>query len=240
MMSAVVSVGLVSSVGFAPSASAQGNFQAIDGINIYMAVGPASGEPGSQEFTDNMMATMRGLSATPTVFLPSGSHINVADIITYDNNSTGGKLYIGVVISSKTPFTFDDVERSVGDRFGVFTNPIVNISFGPKLYGEDPQGNVLSGSGNNAIMGQVFGLFNTYSEHTPNPASLPQTIQALLGLYGPTDDFTAQYSLGSMVAKTTVTLDIMPVPEPSTWAFILCFGGFPILFRSLGRRESSA
>jgi hypothetical protein len=223
LLMAFVSV-IISQFTLVTSAIAQGSFQ------IYMAVGPRSGEIGYQQFVGEMMEGIKG-NASQVVFLQSGTTVDIKSIVSCTN--LGSALYMGFQVKSDVPFTFDQLSRCVGSYLSKGTNPMVATSFGSSLSGKDPYGTTYPyGSPvSGAQLSEVNAIANLLSFNVANfsDAEIQRAVSSYQRLNGGAVEYTAQYSLNTVSGTISGQSSVVLVPEPSTW-IILLVGGVGFLF----------
>ena len=188
------------------SAYAQGSIQ------VFMAVGPDSGESGYQKFLGDMMQGMKTTSQVD--FLRPGAELDAKSIVSFPYGNRGSGLYMGFSVKNLS-FTLDQISRSVGDSIFKSTNPLtVARTFGLSLNGERPSGEAYAYGDlvDGAPLSQVWMITDFFSIGAANNADVERAIEGYRSIHGNAVEYTAQYSLGSMSGQSSVTI----VPEPST------------------------
>ena len=230
VMSVIVSLAI-------PQARAQGTIQ------TYFALGPSSSEVGYLQFLGDMIQGMRvDGSLSPVPFIPSGSSINNASIVSYEGG-TGHRIFAGFSAVSPNLFSLDQISRVFGTSYSSSSNMMSGASFGPAVLGirwgsGGPGVNdtmYASGSANGVLVNRIIVVANAYTLVASNPSDTQRVLDAQVALHGPDVLLSARYGNipGQYFGEGNIHLC---VPEPSTGS-LLAIGLIAMLPR---RHKSSA
>ena len=216
-----------------PHAQAQGTT-----ISTCWAITPESGVPGASTALSNIVQEMLGGNFS---FAISGTSLVLSNIMSSSDTLTGNDLRLCAVIQSPTPFTLNQVMRSLGYP-GSSTNFITVGSFSPLLIGISSSGGsntVMSGDATKTAVNFMAGFFGGTTVRVPSltPANIALAEDQFRAIHGDLIPYTGLLSLYGASAVSSINLTPDPVPEPSTWA--LCISGLALLiFLRRGRRQS--